>query len=340
MAQQLVEPQQRLLELGAAPDSAVAAARLAGAAAAPTAARLRCRRRPAPRPRPACSASSAAQGALARRLGDRTTEVRSRRQHDGAIEARLDALRFEPRRRCSGGVLEQAGGNAGGGAQDDRALDLRGDDGAGGIPERGRVDERPKRVRLGGHVVLADQRRGEGLQLAQLPLRGAVDELHGARDLDVDLDARFVHQLEAEAVALGLAGRRFSLRVEVLGDLPAQRVDEGLLVQRRLALQRRHDVGIVDSLAGARRFLRWAEQLDRADDDAADQGRRQGQLVVDEALKDRSDRHARSGSERLDYLARPAREPRRRRRSVTNGTMKKGCRSSPLQRFASSDPPG
>jgi hypothetical protein len=46
------------------------------------------------------------------------------------------------------------------------------------------------------------------------------------------------------------------------------------------------------------------------------------------------------GSERLDYLARSAREPRRSRRSVTNGTMKKGLPSSPFQRFASSDPPG
>jgi hypothetical protein len=143
-------------------------------------------------------------------------------------------------------------------------------------------------------VVLAEQRRGEGLQLAQLPFGGAVDELHRARDLDVDLDARLVHQLEAEAVALGLGGGRLSARFEVLGDSLAQRVDESLFVQRSLAPERGHDVGEVDPLAAARRFLRRAELLDRADDDSTDKGRRQGQLVVDEALKDRSERHARA----------------------------------------------
>jgi hypothetical protein len=141
-------------------------------------------------------------------------------------------------------------------------------------------------------VALALQRRGEGLELAQLPFGGAVDQLHGARDLDVDLDARLVHQLEAKAVARGLVGGRWGAGVELFGNLSAQRVDEGLLVQRCLALERRHDVGAVKSLAAARRFLGRAEQLDRAEGDPADQSRRQGQLVVDEALEDRSDRHA------------------------------------------------
>jgi hypothetical protein len=144
-------------------------------------------------------------------------------------------------------------------------------------------------------VVLADQGRGERLQLAQLPVGGAVDELDGARDLDVDLDARLVHQLEPRAVALRLSGARRGARVEVLGDLAAQRIDKRLFVERGLPLQRRHDLGVVNPLAAAGGLLRRAEELDRAEGHAPDQGRCQGQLVVDEALQDRSDRHAGPG---------------------------------------------
>ena len=109
VAQQLVEPQQRLLELGAAPRRAVAAARLAGArrrldGGAPFAG-VGVRRR---RLRRGMRASRPLERALARRLGDRTAEARSRRQHDGAIEARLRrpairAASTPPQRRSSAG---------------------------------------------------------------------------------------------------------------------------------------------------------------------------------------------------------------------------------------------
>ena len=124
MAQQLVEAQQRLLELGAAPRRAVAAHRAAGASAGAAAVPSRARRAAAARRlrHARRAARSGRRGAAARR---RAAEARARGQHHGAVDARLDALRFEPRRRRGRGVLQQAGGDAGGGAQHDRALDLR-----------------------------------------------------------------------------------------------------------------------------------------------------------------------------------------------------------------------
>ena len=137
---------------------------------------------------------------------------------------------------------------------------------------------------------LADQRRGEHLQLAQLPLGGRVDQLHRPRDLDVDLDARLVHQLEAVERRLRLFARRVGALREIFGDLLLQRLDEGALERDRAAAQDTHEVGLVHALAGTADGRR-AEQLDRAGDDARHEGRRTREFVVDETLEDRSDRH-------------------------------------------------
>ena len=126
-----------------------------------------------------------------------------------------------------------------------------GDDGAGGLPQRGGVDDRPQRVRLGADVLQAAQRGGEGLQLAQLPLGGAVDDLHGARDLDVDLDARLVHQLEAAERSRRLRGRPASCDWPARAHAVAQRLEEARLVARALALQRLDQLEVVLALAAA-----------------------------------------------------------------------------------------
>jgi hypothetical protein len=133
VAQQLVEAQQGLLEVGAPADRALVSLRSAGTGVR----RHGTRRRGAGRRRRALGRTGVArcrfrhareqpaQRPRARRLGGLSCEGRPRRQHDSAIEARLDPLRLEPRRRRGGGVLEQTGRDTGRGAQDDRALDLR-----------------------------------------------------------------------------------------------------------------------------------------------------------------------------------------------------------------------
>ncbi len=288
MAQQLVEAHQCLFELGAASAGAVAAHGAAGLVGGAAIGARQC----AGRGRQWHARQQRGQRSRARHFGDGTAEARARRQDNGAIKARLHALRLEAGRSGGCGVLEQAGGDSGRCSQDDRALDLRCGDRAGRIPERGRVDERAKRIRFGADVALADQRRGEGLQLAQLPLGGAVDQLHRARDLDVDLDPRFVHQLQPAAFRFRKCS--IALLVELFRDLAAQRIDERLLVERRVALQRRHEVGVVDAFAAGRcRFLRGTEQLHRSGEHAGDERRCECQLVVDEALEERSDRHGR-----------------------------------------------
>ena len=288
--------------------------------------------RPAPAPTPAaCSRASALKRARARRLRRRPAEAGARGQDDGAVDAGLDALRLEPRRRRRTGVLQQPRGDAGRRAQDDRAMDCEPRRRTGRVPERGRVDERPKRIGLGRDVGLADQRRREGLQLAQLPFGGAVDQLHRARDLDVDLDARLVHQLEAVPPATRLACRARRAARRVLRRPAAQRLDEGLLVLGGVALQRGDDVGVVHALAAAGAVLRRAEQLDRAGDDARHERRRQRQLVVDEALEERSDRHAGQWLVRRSIISRAVRSAvARRAMGARAHAMKKGCRSSPF----------
>src|SRR5207247_12977 len=109
-------------------------------------------------------------------------------------------------------------------------------DRAGRVPQRARVDQGPERVRLGTDIRLPDQRRRESLQLAQLPLGGRVDRLYRARDLDIDLDSRFVHQLEPAQTGRGVsacAERRLLVR-ELLLHTAAQCVDETALVGRGL----------------------------------------------------------------------------------------------------------
>ena len=79
-----------------------------------------------------------AERAGARRLRRRdAAEGRARRQDHGAVDARARTpCALEPRRRRRPGVLQQPGDHAGRGAQHDRALDLRGDDRAGRVPQR------------------------------------------------------------------------------------------------------------------------------------------------------------------------------------------------------------
>ena len=158
-----------------------------------------------------------AERAGARRLRRReAAEGRAGGQDHRPIGPGLHAGALEPGRCRRPGVLQQPGDHAGGGAQHDRALDLRGDDGAGRVPQGRDVDQRPERVRFGVDVLLSHQRRGEGLQLAQLPFRGAVDQLHRPRDLDVDLDPGFVHQLEAAQAGARSARRPFRAALRFL----------------------------------------------------------------------------------------------------------------------------
>ena len=165
-------------------------------------------------------------------------------------------------------------------------MNLRVHDRAGGVPQRRGVDQRPKRIRLGVDVGLPGQRRGEGLQLAQLPFGRAVDELHCARYLDVDLDPGFVHQLEAAESGSAFGEARLARPVDLLADALRQRLDEGPLVQPGIALQVPDDLGVVRSFACARRavVLRRAEELNGARQHTGDERRREGQLVLDEAL--------------------------------------------------------
>ena len=120
---------------------------------------------------------------------------------------------------------------------------------------------------------LADQRRREHLQFAQLPFGRAVDELHGPRDLDVDLDARLVHELEAVERGDVLVERRISAPGQILGDLLLQRFDERALVLRRALAQARHHVGVLHPLGTAGGVVCRSEQLDRAGNDSRDKGR-------------------------------------------------------------------
>ena len=100
--------------------------------------------------------SSPLERALARRLGHRPAEGRrptaARRCDRGRARRPATRAASTPPRQA---FFSSPAATPADGAQDDRALDLRGDDGAGGVPERGRVDERSKRVRLGGDVLLA-----------------------------------------------------------------------------------------------------------------------------------------------------------------------------------------
>ena len=317
MAQQLVEAQQRLLELRIAPRRTVAAHRAGHAGVA----RGRSRGGPvvAAWGRPVGRAGHArqqrAQRAGTRRLGRReAAEARPRRQDDRAIGSGLNAGAFESGRRRRPGVLEQPGDDAGGRAQHDRALNLGVHDRAGGVPQGRCVDERPERIRFGVDVALADQGRGEGLQLAQLPLGRAVDQLHRPRDLDVDLDARFVHQLEAAEPGARLGEARFAWPVDLFANALGQRFDEGLLEQAGVALQGLDDLGVVAALTGvAAAVLRRAEKLHGARQDPLDERGREGQFVLDETLVEGRGQQGPRGERRDDY---PAEAPASNRRGA------------------------
>ena len=251
VAQQLVETKQGLLELGIAAGCAVAAhgrartvAVFGAAVAAPLGAERHARH----------ARQEGAQCAGSRRLGDgEAAEAGARGQDHRSVGTRLDACRLEPR-RCGGPrVLQQARQHAGRRAQNDGALNLRVYDRACGVPQRRGVDQGPERIRLGVDVGLTRERRGEGLQLAQFPFGGAVDELHGARDLDVDLDARFIHQLQAAKTGTHFGKAGFARPVDLFSHAFRQRLDEGLFVQRRIALQRLDDFGVMATLACTRR---------------------------------------------------------------------------------------
>jgi hypothetical protein len=306
VAQQLVEPQQRLLELGIASRRAVAAHRpgeagaafadaereravVAGAARADRGARHARQQR--------------AQRAGTLRLGRREAgERRARRKDHRPVGARLHAGALEPARGRRPRVLQQAGDHAGGRPQDDSALDLRGHDGAGRVPQGRGVDEGAERVRLGADVVVPHQRRGEGLQLAQLPFGGAVDQLHRPGDLDVDVDPRLVHQLEARQAVARLGGVRLAPRFRLFAHTLGERLDEGLLEQSGVAIQRLDDLRVVASFAEAG-AARRAEQLRRAGEDPGDERRRAGQFVLDEALIEGRDQRGPRNIRRGDYPA-------------------------------------
>ncbi|MFO1335655.1 MAG: hypothetical protein U1E80_11330 [Piscinibacter sp.] len=131
-------------------------------------------------------------------------------------------------------------------------------------------------------MLQAAQRGGEGLQLAAFPFGRAVDQLHRARDLDVGLDARFVHQLERGRRRCDGRPGRAVLRRELALHAFAQRLEEARLVARTLALQRFDDLELALALTRGQGVARVAQQGQRAGHAALDHRRRTGELVVDE----------------------------------------------------------
>ena len=146
VAQQLVQPRQCVLELGAGRVRRVAW-------------RGRCAHRhrrvadadlKAHRPATRHAGEQARHRAGLRRIGRRRRRTaagdRARRHQHGAVDAGLDALRLESRASCRPGLPQQAGRHAGRDAQQGRAMRRHRAGGAGRLPERGRVDEWAKRV--------------------------------------------------------------------------------------------------------------------------------------------------------------------------------------------------
>ena len=139
---------------------------------------------------------------------------------------------------------------------------------------------------------LTDQRRGEGLQLAQFPFGGGVDQLHGARDFDVDLDPRLVHQFESAARTGHAAGKAVLRVVERLLHSDVHGLHERVLEGRAMNLQGLRDGRLLAAFArGERAVLGVAQQPQRTGDRAFDERRRARQLIVDELLQHGSDRH-------------------------------------------------
>ena len=140
-----------------------------------------------------------------------------------------------------------------------------------------------------GHVGAAGERRGVRLQLPELPLGGAVDELGSARQLDVDLDPRLVHEREvgeAEERRRRLARSRHGGVVELLLHAPAQRLDERRLEALAATGQGLRDLGLVGPLARTVAALAaLPQQLQAAGDDLAGDRRGEHELVVDELLQ-------------------------------------------------------
>ena len=137
-----------------------------------------------------------------------------RHQHR-PVDPWLHPLGFKP---CAGGrpgVPEQARHDARGHAQQDRALHLEHADHTGGLPQGTGVHDGPHRIRFGRDMRLPIQRGGESLQLAQLPLGRGVNKLHGARNLDIDLDTRLVHQFQFARLACA-RGRRADRALQLL----------------------------------------------------------------------------------------------------------------------------
>src|SRR6185295_15363332 len=93
-----------------------------------------------------------------------------------------------------------------------------------------------------------------------------------------------VHQLEAaEAGARGLCEAGVARSIRLLANALGERLDEGLFEQAGVAHQRLDDLRVVTSLAGAA-ATRWPQQLHGAGEDPGHEGRREGQLVLDETL--------------------------------------------------------
>lgn len=142
-------------------------------------------------------------------------------------------------------------------------------------------------------MLQAAQRGGEGLQLAQFPLGRAVDDLHRAGDLDVNLDPGLVHQLETA----GGAGRRAEiglvLRREFAHHAFAQRVQEARLEPCPLLLKGLDQLEVAFALApGQARVARVPQQCERTGQHAFDQRAGAFDFVVDELAQLGRSRHA------------------------------------------------
>ena len=193
------------------------------------------------------------------------------REDDGPVDPGLDALRLEARRGRRPRILQQSRGHAGRKSQQRRALDLRGGDGAGGLPQRGRVCLRTQRIRIGADVRLPDQCRREGLQLAQLPFGGRVDELDRPRDLDVDIGEGLVDELQSAEAALGVRRPLGRTALRAFGHDRTQGLDERRLVQVALLLQGGDQLEVVIAFGGGEAVLALAQELQGAGQDARDQ---------------------------------------------------------------------
>jgi len=162
-------------------------------------------------------------------------------------------------------------------------------------------------------VQVADQRRDEGLQLAQLVLGRALDRLDGVRQLDIQRHLVLVDEGQRGGLLRGRLRGGAGLHRPGLRQLGAhlllERAHE-VVGQPRLVLQQRlHQVADRRALQRRQRGQRLARMVHRAFDELVEQQRGAQHLVVDELLQGRG--HGRGRHGRWIIRRAPAHGPRK-----------------------------